>query len=274
MPADGQLFANGFESGQTFVFDLRDPARPRIVEPVRRRRGLFAPALVPPAAERQRARDVPDAARARGWHAPGGIVELTPAGAAGAFAARPMRPGMDPELRVYSAGDRPGPRPDRDDHDRHARGFAGLAPRADLAPVGPRAAAHVPAARRPGGDEGLLTAEPRLLADGKTVLVSTFSCGLYLMEGLESDAPSARLVASFPRKPDDLLRDPGHRRPLLPGHGARLERRREPRHQRSRGAARGQPRHAGARRRAALDRDLAGSAARGVTGYEGMSTAW
>src|SRR5437867_10697504 len=30
MPADGMLFANGFESGQTFVFDLREPAQPRI----------------------------------------------------------------------------------------------------------------------------------------------------------------------------------------------------------------------------------------------------
>jgi hypothetical protein len=30
--------------------------------------------------------------------------------------------------------------------------------------------------------------------------VSTFACGLYLLEGLDSDAPSARLVSSFPRK--------------------------------------------------------------------------
>jgi hypothetical protein len=52
----------------------------------------------------------------------------------------------------------------------------------------------------PGGNEGKLTAEPRLLKDGKTVLVSTFSCGLYLLEGLEGDAPSGRLVASFPQK--------------------------------------------------------------------------
>ena len=32
------------------------------------------------------------------------------------------------------------------------------------------------------------------------MLVSTFNCGLYLMDGLTSDTPSARLVASFPRK--------------------------------------------------------------------------
>jgi hypothetical protein len=46
----------------------------------------------------------------------------------------------------------------------------------------------------------MMTAEPRVLADGRTVLVSTFTCGLYLMEGLEGETPSGRLVASFPRK--------------------------------------------------------------------------
>ena len=50
-------------------------------------------------------------------------------------------------------------------------------------------------------------------ADGKTVLVSTFSCGLYLMEGLDSDAPSGRLVASFPRKPDTYCAIP-----VISGH--------------------------------------------------------
>ena len=81
------------------------------------------------------------------------------------------------------------------------------------------------------GNEGLLTAEPRLLDDGKTVLVSTFSCGLYLMEGLASDTPSGRLVASFPQKPGDLLRHSGDLGPLLPGDRPRLECRRQPRHQ-------------------------------------------
>jgi hypothetical protein len=40
-----------------------------------------------------------------------------------------------------------------------------------------------------------------VLRDGKTVLVSTFNCGLFLLNGLTSTTPSARLVASFPRKP-------------------------------------------------------------------------
>src|SRR5690606_30490916 len=30
LPADRQLFANGFASGTTFVFDLSDPAHPRL----------------------------------------------------------------------------------------------------------------------------------------------------------------------------------------------------------------------------------------------------
>jgi hypothetical protein len=51
----------------------------------------------------------------------------------------------------------------------------------------------------PRGDEGYLSAEPRLLPDGKRVLVSTFNCGLYLVDNITSAAPTARLVASFPR---------------------------------------------------------------------------
>jgi hypothetical protein len=54
----------------------------------------------------------------------------------------------------------------------------------------------------PRGDEAGLTAEPRLLADGKTVLVSTFDCGIYLLSGLDGPSPSGQLVSSFPRKKD------------------------------------------------------------------------
>jgi hypothetical protein len=51
------------------------------------------------------------------------------------------------------------------------------------------------------GDEASMTAEPRLLADGQTVLVSTFACGLYVLRGLDGSNPSGQLVSSFPRKP-------------------------------------------------------------------------
>lgn len=39
--------------------------------------------------------------------------------------------------------------------------------------------------------------EPRLLSDGRTVLVSTFACGLYRIVGLEGDNPDAEFVHGF-----------------------------------------------------------------------------
>ena len=32
MPADGRLFANGFATGQTFIFDIRDATHPKIAD--------------------------------------------------------------------------------------------------------------------------------------------------------------------------------------------------------------------------------------------------
>src|SRR5687768_10006398 len=34
MPASGILWANGFDASRTFRFDLRDPTRPQLVEPL------------------------------------------------------------------------------------------------------------------------------------------------------------------------------------------------------------------------------------------------
>jgi hypothetical protein len=52
----------------------------------------------------------------------------------------------------------------------------------------------LPPGRR--GDEQWLTAEPRVLADGRTVLVNTFTCGLYRLRGLEGDSVVAEWVYS------------------------------------------------------------------------------
>ncbi len=60
---DGQLFANGFESGQSFVFDLRDPGKPRIVSQFGDVEGYSHPHSFLRLPERQRAGDVPDAPR-------------------------------------------------------------------------------------------------------------------------------------------------------------------------------------------------------------------
>jgi hypothetical protein len=199
MPADRQLFANGFGSGESFVFDLTTPARPRLAGQFGDVEGYSHPHSF------LRLPGGGVLATFQMQHGPsgmtpGGLVEMTPAG-------RPVRarsantPGLDQETRVYSAGIVPAlDRIVTTTTDMH-----GLSPASrqlqiwrlsDLTPL------HtITLPNGPAGDESMLTAEPRVLADGRTVLVSTFACGLYLMEGLETDAPSARLVASFPRKP-------------------------------------------------------------------------
>jgi hypothetical protein len=198
MPADGQLFANGFNSGETFIFDLTDPAAPRLAGQFADIEGYSHPHSF------LRLPDGHVLATFQMRHEPtgvlpGGLVELTSAG-------RPVRsrsantPGLDPETRVYSAGIVPAldrivtTTTDMADDFPASRQLQ-IWRLSDLAPL------HtITLPNGPAGDESMLTAEPRVLADGRTVLVSTFACGLYLMEGLESETPSARLVASFPRK--------------------------------------------------------------------------
>jgi hypothetical protein len=200
MPADRQLFANGFHSGRSFIFDLADPARPRLAGQFGDVEGYRHPHSF------LRLPDGNVLATFQMRHGgeamtPGGLVEITPAGHA-VRSSSADAPGLDPATRVYSAGVVPAldrivtTTTDMDgDPDAPASRQLQIWRLSDLTllhtivlPDGPR------------GDESRLTAEPRVLADGQTVLVSTFDCGLYLMEGLDGEAPSGRLVASFPRK--------------------------------------------------------------------------
>jgi len=49
----------------------------------------------------------------------------------------------------------------------------------------------------PRGSEQTLPGEPRLLADGETVFIHTFSCGLYQMDDIATDHPSVRYLKTF-----------------------------------------------------------------------------
>ena len=206
MPADGRLFANGFGTGQSFVFDLTNAAQPRIAAQFGDVEGYSHPhsfLRLPNGnvlATFQMRHVTPDTGEASTVTA-GGLVELTPAGA-------PVRSrsanyaGADRGLRVYSGAIVPTydrivtTTTDMDkDNDSTASRNLQVWRLSDLSLL-----RTFPLPDGAAGAEGLLTAEPRLLDDGKTVLVSTFNCGLYLMNGLDGDTPSARLVASFPRK--------------------------------------------------------------------------
>jgi len=49
----------------------------------------------------------------------------------------------------------------------------------------------------PGGGGNEQPGEPRVLSDGRTVYVATFTCGLYRIDGLASGMPDAEFVHGF-----------------------------------------------------------------------------
>lgn len=197
MPVDGQLFANGFDSGETFIFDLTNPTTPRLAGQFGDAGGMAHPhsfLRLPGGnvlATFQMQHDSTGMI-------PGGLVELTSSGQV-VRSSSANRPGTDPALRVYSAGivpslDRIVTTTTDMDGDFPAR-MVQIWRLSDLSLL------HtITLPDGPAGTEAKYSAEPRVLSDGRTVLVSTFSCGLYLMDGLEGETPSARLVASFPTK--------------------------------------------------------------------------
>ena len=197
LPADRQFFVNGFASGQSWIFDLSSPAQPRIAAQF----GDVEGYMHPHSFLRLPSGNVLATFQMRHGDSgvrTGGLVEMTPAGEVIRSSSADY-PGADSALRTYSAGivaplDRIVTTTSDMDSYAPARELQ-VWRLSDLQllhtftlPNGPR------------GDESKFTAEPRVLDDGRTVLVSTFACGLYLMEGLDSDTPSGRLVASFPLK--------------------------------------------------------------------------
>ena len=198
MAADNRLFANGFGSGQSFVFDMTDKARPRLANQF----GDIAGMMHPHSFLRLPNGNV--LATFQMQHdslgmAPGGMAELTPHGLL-VRSVSDNRAGLDRRIRPYSAAivsaldrivttttDMIGTEDTRVVQVWRLSDMSLL--HTFNLPDGPR------------GNEGFATAEPRLLTDGMTVLVSTFNCGLYLIDGLDTAAPSGRLVASFPLKP-------------------------------------------------------------------------
>lgn len=200
LPDGGVLFANGFMDGTTWRFDLSDPAEPRVL-------GSFGPRdgwTHPHSYERTPDGTVLATFQGRGERNvdPGALVELAADGETlrAASAADPASP--DALIRPYSLAIVP-------DLDRvvvtsydmgEDMGFrGGRRGRTEvvqvwrLSDLSPLATIDLP--DRAGRDEQ--PGEPRLLADGRTVLVSTFTCGLWRITGLDTGAPGADLVHTF-----------------------------------------------------------------------------
>ena len=195
MPAAGILWANGFDGGQTFRFDLRDPTRPLLVGS----EGDAGPYSHPHSYAR-----LPNGhvlatfqRRAGDGHADtGGLVEFNADGEVLRYASAAV-PAIDSGVRPYSLAVVPAlDRVVSTATDMHLETRSRAVQvwrlsdltllRTILLPPGPR------------GDENSMTAEPRVLADGRTVLVNTFTCGLYRLHGLADATPTAEWVYSTP----------------------------------------------------------------------------
>lgn len=197
MPADDQLFANGFKSGQSFIFDLSRRNAPRLAKQF----GEVGALMHPHSFWRLPNGDVLSTFQMQHDSlgiAPGGLVEMTPSGAV-VRSASSNYAGVDRRIRPYSAAILPSiDRVVTTTSDMEKGDSIRALQVWRLSDLSVQQTIELP--NGPRGDEGYNTAEPRMLPDGKSLLVSTFNCGLYLVEHIASAAPTARLVASFPRK--------------------------------------------------------------------------
>lgn len=199
MHAGGRLFVNGFRSGTTFVVDLRESRRPRLAARFTGRSGY----TYPHSFERLPSGNVlATFQNGSGGTGTGGLIELDASGrpvrsaSAAVAAARAIRPyslAILPAIdRIVSTTASMRDDPMVEDPSHLAR-WVQVWRLSDLELLH---TLEVPAGSR--GDEHFAPAEPRVLADGRTVLFNTFRCGLYRLEALDSSAPRIEHLVTLP----------------------------------------------------------------------------
>lgn len=196
MPADGRLFASDYMSGDGFVFDLKDPARPKLV-------AQFAdagPYTHPHSFDRLPNGDTLATYQFKGPPdvAAGALVELDPTGHV-VRTSDASDPAVDPFIRPYSVV--AVPKLDRvvttsapmlpTDKSSHVIQVWRLSDLKLLKTI------LLPRPPHYGDVVAKSAMEPRLLQDGKTVLVVTSTCGLYRLDDLGTNDPHAQFVYDF-----------------------------------------------------------------------------
>jgi len=201
MPEGGFLLANAFESGRTMLFDLRVPLHPSLVTSFGDLDGYMHPHTYVRLSDGH----VLATFQYHGRHEPksdgGGLVEFDERGhlirSSSAMDAatkgeliRPYSLVVVPALdRVVSTNTSMHAEADGETRTVQVWRLSDLKLlRTLVLPPGPRGLEQ----QEPG--------EPRLLANGKTVLIHTFSCGLYQLDGVETDSPSVRHLKTFDGK--------------------------------------------------------------------------
>jgi hypothetical protein len=196
MPAGGILWANGFAAGRTFLFDLHDPVHPAIADAFDARGPFHHPhsyARLPNG--HVLATFQQGAAGEHAHGATGGLVEFDPGGRVLRSASAATT--VDPDIRPYSIAVLPSlDRVVTTSADMHLQVRSRAIQIWRLSDLALLKTLLLPAGAR--GDENWLTAEPRLLSDGRTVLVNTFTCGLYQVNGLAGEEASVEWIYSSP----------------------------------------------------------------------------
>jgi hypothetical protein len=195
LPSDDLLYANDWLANRTYVVDLHDPLHPRLM----RTFGNVGEYGYPHSfvhlsngytlATFQYSKDFN--------RAPGGLVEFDAHGNVVKTSSAADTP-MDPNIRPYSlavvkkldrvvtsSADMMG------QQDSHVAQVWRLS---DL-----KLLATIPLPKPPHGyyDPPADSSEPRVLADGTTVVVPTFHCGLFIVHDLASDRPTLQHVYDF-----------------------------------------------------------------------------
>jgi hypothetical protein len=189
----GFLFANGFNSGKSFIFDVRDPIRPKVVRTFDEIEGYMHPHSFV---------RLPNGNALVTFHHKhgepgGGLVELNNEGRVVRSVSAVDPNVSDVLIRPYSIAVLP--RLDRLVTTSSPMSFiegSGIAVQvwrmSDLKLL--KTIRLSPGPRGYGHED---PQEPRVLADGKTVLVQTRSCGLHRVTGLDTDLPRAEPVYTF-----------------------------------------------------------------------------
>ena len=200
-PDNNLLFANGWHAGRTFVIDVSEPRQPVMTTSFKELAGFSYPhSFAPLPGNRMLGTFQTEGGTQK---PPGGLVEVTTDGKA-LRAVSSRTPGIDDELnwpyslitypeinRAISTSADMGFHP-MDTWTYHYTYHVQLWDLESLSLL-----ANIALPQENDSEYHYAPAEPRRLADG-SVYVSTFGCGLFRLDGLTGDAPSAAFVHAFP----------------------------------------------------------------------------
>ena len=200
---DGLLFANDFGTGRTFIFDLRNPGEPLI-------HGTFTTAG--PFGWPHSYVRLPNGNRlvTYQWQStkfdrpPGGIAEVRTDGTVVRWASAATPAAADSEITPYSLEVLPALDRAVSTSTSMMEGTGVHVQIWRLSDLKLLYTLRIPAADPHAMHDSdttqhhLLPGEPRVLADGHTVMLGTFTCGLYMLTQIETAEPRLSFVHSFP----------------------------------------------------------------------------